>query len=677
VVSDRTAAPAVPDVRRYDVQRLRLGAVERHRLVAAVALAERADVLHAHFGHTAFAVWRAARRLRRPFTVSLHGWDLLVAAAQDPGIVEAVSAAAAVVVPSQFLAAAAVDRGIPAESVRVLPCGVDLAAMPWRERRLPQPGDALTVTFAGRFVPKKGVLDAALAVAQLAAERPVRARFVGFGPLEDALRRVLDEHRVPATVVDGRAGGAVRSALVGTDVAIVASRTAPDGDAESLGLVAIEAQACGVPLVCVAHGGLVEAVSPDAAVFVDEGADVAGELATALRRLADEPERWASMGAAGRAHVARRFELGARAADHDLLWQAVASGRPAPQPASRPGEPDLSASVVLVTHNRRRTVAATLDALDRQTHPPAEVVVVDNASDDGTADDLAARAAAAPAPYPLRVLTVPAPIPVAAARNRAVGMATGAVVAFTDDDCRPRSTWLEALVASFAPEVDLVQGRTVADPAQPLRPLSRTQWTPAESGLYETANVAYRRATLLDLGPPPAGPFDLDLAAAMERVLPRRLAGHPFGEDTELGWRARRSGARSRFAVHAVVDHEVSPPSFRLLVRRSAAAAGFPLLVRRVPELAGAVLTGRVLLSRHRLRWWLAVGAAVGAGVGAQWWPALLALPYAADLLPPRSLLRRGGRRARLAAVPVFVLRDMLETVALLRGSWLARRPVL
>src|SRR4051794_32156922 len=48
-----------------------------------------------------------------------------------------------------------------------------------------------------------------------------------------------------------------------------------------------------------------------------------------------------------------------------------------------------SVSVTIVTHNSRRYIKTCLRSLFRQTHQPLEVVVVDNASEDGTADALA------------------------------------------------------------------------------------------------------------------------------------------------------------------------------------------------------------------------------------------------------------------------------------------------
>lgn len=658
--------------------------VPLHAAIAARAVAERASVLHAHFGLSAHRVWRAARRLRRPFVVSLHGWDLLVAARDDPAIVAAARAAELVVVPSRFLADQARRVGIADDVVRVVPSGVELAEWPWRERGTP--AGAPVVTFAGRFADKKGVLDVARALGLVSARRVVRARFVGHGPLEADLRRLIAELGLDAEVVDGRSPGAVRAALAATDIAVTASRTSADGDAESLGIVNIEAQACGVPLVTTRHGGVPEAVSPDAAVLVDTDGDVVAGLADAVHALVVDPSRWPAMSRAGRAYVAAHFELGSRTADLEDLWRALARGargKDLPHPPARRGDPGR-ASVVVVTHNRCALLDRTLDALSAQTRRPDDVVVVDNGSTDGTAEMLAARLADQRPPG-LQVLTRPGNLPVAEGRNLAVGISTGEVVAFTDDDCRPRPTWLETLLAGMRDGVGLVQGRTLGDPAQELLPLSRSQWTSAETGLYETCNVAYTRDALEGASPPatpaasgaPAGPFDLQFARTVADVLAPRWASHPFGEDADLAWRVKRAGVRSRFAVHAVVDHEVCAPDAALLERRALLCEAFPVLVRQVPELRVAFLRHRVFLGPHRGRWWLAAAGVTGAVLCRD--PRLLAAaaPYAWHVAGGRHLRRPGGRRLRLAAAPALIRKDAVETVALVRGSWRARTIVL
>lgn len=425
----------------------------------------------------------------------------------------------------------------------------------------------------------------------------------------------------------------------------------------------LRAQAAGTACVSVRHDALAD-VLPSSAPVVDDKAD----LADAVVRVLTDPSYRGALAASGRCHVALRFEAGCRAADLDEHYLSlVRHGVPAPQ--RRPLDEWPQVSIVIPTFNRRQLLMRTLDALEAQTYPHErmEVVVVDDASSDNTLEELQRRRP----PWRIRALRNETNLLAAGARNRALVECAGEVVAFTDDDCRPRPTWLESLVAGFSSGISVVQGRTVADPTQPLEPLSRTQWTPAEYGLYETANIAYRRGVLTEMGP---APFSSDVNATLGKVLGPRVGNMAFAEDTDLAWRVKRTGAVTRFSSTAVVEHHVYEPDVGYLFRRALLAAGFPLLVRRVPELRDVFLWRRVFLGPRHAALLGAVAVGVTAGRHRPWLSAAAAAPYVSMMVQPR---RRGGRRARLRAAPVLIARDVIEVAALVGGSVLARSLVL
>jgi glycosyltransferase involved in cell wall biosynthesis len=302
-------------------------------LTAGVVARRRSKLLHAHFGYWAAHTAAVAQRLRLPFVVSLHGYDLLVMAAREPEL-DKVRRADLVIVPSAFLGEHAVAHGFPRDRIRVIPSGIDVDSYPYQPRALGADGQ-VRVTFAGRFVPKKGVLDAVRAMAIVhAGGQQLTCRFVGYGPQEEQLHAAIAQQQLPAEIVDGREPGAVRRALLETDLLLTASQTAEDGDAESLGLVNIEAQACGIPVISTAHGGIPDAVSPDAGVLVPER-DV-DALAHALRELAAAPQRWPAMSQAGRAHAERKFRLSDRVRDVEEQYAAVLHARGRQVPRNRP-----------------------------------------------------------------------------------------------------------------------------------------------------------------------------------------------------------------------------------------------------------------------------------------------------------------------------------------------------
>ncbi|WP_188964128.1 glycosyltransferase [Deinococcus aquiradiocola] len=99
-------------------------------------------------------------------------------------------------------------------------------------------------------------------------------------------------------------------------------------------------------------------------------------------------------------------------------------------------------TVVIPARNEQEVLPALLAALQRQTFPPDEVIVVDNGSTDGTAD-VAARHGA-------RVLHCARP-GVAFARQAGLEAAHGEWVATTDADSEPDAAWLATLDAAVRP----------------------------------------------------------------------------------------------------------------------------------------------------------------------------------------------------------------------------------
>lgn len=211
-------------------------------------------------------------------------------------------------------------------------------------------------------------------------------------------------------------------------------------------------------------------------------------------------------------------------------------------------------SVIIPAHNEAAFVPRVVRALLDQRPPGAEleVIVVDDASTDGTAE--AARAAGA------RVLELSTGGNPAAARNRGAAIATGDPLIFLDADCVPASGWLTALLSAHD------RGATVVGGALDLPP-----------GLPATARCDYycgwylvhsrRPAGFVPHHPPPnlsvrRAPF-LSTAGFTERP--------PFSyTNEEREWQAQllRAGHRIYFEPRAVAYH-YNRPGFANLLRRN------------------------------------------------------------------------------------------------------------
>jgi glycosyltransferase involved in cell wall biosynthesis len=95
---------------------------------------------------------------------------------------------------------------------------------------------------------------------------------------------------------------------------------------EGLGVAALEAMACGLPIVGSAVGGLREVVEHDVNGILVPAGD-SEQLASAITVLISSPERRAAMGAAGRARVVERFSMQAMARGTVEVYASLLEGR--------------------------------------------------------------------------------------------------------------------------------------------------------------------------------------------------------------------------------------------------------------------------------------------------------------------------------------------------------------
>jgi glycosyltransferase involved in cell wall biosynthesis len=224
-------------------------------------------------------------------------------------------------------------------------------------------------------------------------------------------------------------------------------------------------------------------------------------------------------------------------------------------------------SVIIPVYNDREGLRVCLEALALQTwpHERMEVLVVDNGSREPVVD-LTARFGF------VRLLSESEPGSYCA-RNRGLKEARGELLAFTDADCLPVPTWLEAGVQALRQHAGpiVLAGRVEVFAQDPARPnlaeeyelaLAFTQSSNARRKHFGvTANLFSTRETFERVGP-----FDTRLKS---------------GGDKEWGQRAFANGVPVAYSDAAVVRHPARRTVKELCQKRARQAGGLLTLTRK------------------------------------------------------------------------------------------------
>lgn len=205
-------------------------------------------------------------------------------------------------------------------SVVTIPNGVDLEL--YRPTTAPGTNEGFVIGCVSRLIPGKGVEDV-LASAKRPLARGARLRIAGDGPDRRKLEQQAEQLGIGESVsFEGWLGGAVDVAGFWNecDVAIAA----PNDWVESFGLGAVEAMACGRPVVATRVGGLSDAVVDGRTGFLVEARDREG-LADGLLAYVDDRRLLAAHGAAAREWAAERFDITRCAVEYARLFGSNSS----------------------------------------------------------------------------------------------------------------------------------------------------------------------------------------------------------------------------------------------------------------------------------------------------------------------------------------------------------------
>ena len=299
---------------------------------------ERFDVVHIHeiWHHPHFVAYRAARKAKKPFIITVHGalepWCLnykalkkkVYAALIQRRILNGAAAIHAITQEEvKHIRAFGVNRpiftipnGINPEEFSELPPGEEI------EKLYPELQGKKVVLFLGRIHPKKGLDLLARAFGHVARECK-DAHLLIVGPDERGYRSEVERLLTSEGVVEkvtftGMLTGREKlAALSRADIFVLPSYS------EGFSMAILEALACGLPVIITRQCHFPDVAEARAGIVIDPDS---AQLARAIAKLMDDPKLREEMGNNGRRLVMDRFTWD-RIVDRIIgLYQRVLEG---------------------------------------------------------------------------------------------------------------------------------------------------------------------------------------------------------------------------------------------------------------------------------------------------------------------------------------------------------------
>jgi colanic acid/amylovoran biosynthesis glycosyltransferase len=272
----------------------------------------RFDVVHAHFGPNgmrSLCLKKASPGIRH--ITSFHGYDVTVSVCQQGNdIYKGLFHSGDIFTyNSESTRGKLLLLGCPEVKMRKLPMGIDSSKIPFKERH-PSPSETIRLLSVGRLVEMKAREYAIKAVARLVKRYPIQYDIIGDGPLRRQLQDLIEELKVSEYI---KLWGWVSSEKLDqlyqeTHLFIHPSVTSSDGNQEGQGVVLLEAQAYGIPVIATRHGAFPDSVVEGRTGFLVPEKDV-DALAAAIQKLLECPELWPKMGRTGRVFVEHNYEI--------------------------------------------------------------------------------------------------------------------------------------------------------------------------------------------------------------------------------------------------------------------------------------------------------------------------------------------------------------------------------
>lgn len=229
-------------------------------------------------------------------------------------------------------------------------------------------------------------------------------------------------------------------------------------------------------------------------------------------------------------------------------------------------------TIIVPVRNRPDEIFHCLSSLAELDYPrdKKEIIVVDDASDDNTADVVSG--------FPVKLIKNSSRMQASCSRNLAAKEANGDILAFIDSDCTAGPLWLKELVSAFNDETNGAAGGKVDSwfnkkaldryekVSSSLNKGFRSKSSKEEGSFFylPTCNLLVKKEIFLELDG-----FNIDMTV---------------GEDVDFCWRLKNSGYEIEYRPAGVVFHKHRNKTGAFFIRRFQYGTSEPFLQKKHPD---------------------------------------------------------------------------------------------
>ncbi|MEX0780424.1 MAG: glycosyltransferase [Balneolales bacterium] len=303
----------------HDLIMRKTGRTSRHLLNAAIDT--EADLLHSHFGHTAWENMRTAKKAGMRHIVTFYGQDVNYLPIQRPvwktkRYPDLFDHIDAVLCEGPHMKKCIADLGCPPEKITVHHLGVEVDQIPYKPRNWSS-GTPFKVLIAATFREKKGIPFALKALA--AIQDKVKLEITIIGDASKEHHSQVEKKKILEAIKENNL--ADRVTLLGFQphqrflqeayrhhLFISPSVTAASGDTEGGAPVSlIEMAASGMPVISTTHCDIPGVILHGETGLLADERDTDG-LTDHLNWMIRNTEEWEKMLVLGREHIVKNFD---------------------------------------------------------------------------------------------------------------------------------------------------------------------------------------------------------------------------------------------------------------------------------------------------------------------------------------------------------------------------------